>query len=482
MKKPNNMQAKMEVDYGDKKKKNSTAHPLGAPVMSKLRIMKNLVIVCLGFLFLFSAYQGLANLQSTMNMKGDLGTVSQSVIYAALIFSSLFLPKLVIKKLGCKLTLALSILTYAPYIAANFYPHMGTFVPTAIVLGLGAAPLWSAKCTYLNEISVLYAGHGTDSADIITSRFFGIFFMVFQNTQIWGNLASYFVLKPMKPNATNSFESPDNDLNSNRTNLTCGVDFCSGLNENLQPPTEDKRYMLIAIYLSCAILAAIIVSIFLDPLPTEKKSKVENENVLSRVVATLKHLKKVDQLLLVPITVFSGIEQAFILGDYTKAYVACAWGLHRVGLVFICFGVVNAIMSFLAGRLVKYVSRVAFMLAGALGNVAVCTALFLWQPEESQSIYFFVLIGVWGLSDAIWQTQINALYGVLFRSEEEAAFSNYRLWESLGFSIAFAYSTFLCIAPKMYILLGFLATGITGYLIVEIKTWNRKNSYDLPST
>ena len=50
----------------------------------------------------------------------------------------------------------------------------------------------------------------------------------------------------------------------------------------------------------------------------------------------------------------------------------------------------------------------------------------------------YVMAGMWGIGDGIWQTQINALYGVLFYSQEEAAFSNYRLWESLGFVISFA--------------------------------------------
>ncbi len=36
---------------------------------------------------------------------------------------------------------------------------------------------------------------------------------------------------------------------------------------------------------------------------------------------------------------------------------------------------------------------------------------------------------------------IPALYGVLFESDEEAAFSNYRLWESLGFIFAYILQT-----------------------------------------
>ncbi|XP_054719290.1 UNC93-like protein [Uloborus diversus] len=445
--------------------------------MSQWRILKNLVVVCLGFLFLFTAYQALANLQSTMNMEDDIGVVSQSVIYAVLIVSSIFLPKLVIQRFGCKVTLVMSILTYAPYVAANFYPHMWTFVPAAVLVGIGAAPLWSAKCTYINEISFMYSSHGKESSDVVTSRFFGIFFMIFQNTQIWGNLISFFVLRPTPKDETLIW---GNETFINNDTLLCGADFCSGINENLMPPSVEKRHMLVAIYISCVILAAIIVALFLDPLNTEKsKSKEGEDSVFARSIATLRQLKKADQMLLVPLTIFSGMEQAFILSEYTKAYVACAWGLYYVGLVFICFGVVNAIMSYLSGRLIKYVPRMVLMMTAAAGNLAVCLVLLFWYPTSEHAVYFFIIVGVWGLSDAIWQTQVNAYYGVLFRSSEEAAFANYRLWESVGFFVAFGYSGLLCVTPKIYLLIAALFVGMLGYVTVETKTSTRKMVYDV---
>ncbi|KAK9881598.1 hypothetical protein WA026_016467 [Henosepilachna vigintioctopunctata] len=67
--------------------------------------------------------------------------------------------------------------------------------------------------------------------------------------------------------------------------------------------------------------------------------------------------------------------------------------------------------------------------------------------------------GLWGVGDAVWQTQVNGLYGTLFRRNKEAAFSNYRLWESMGFVIAYAYSTHLCARMKLYALLGVLCVG-----------------------
>ena len=75
---------------------------------------------------------------------------------------------------------------------------------------------------------------------------------------------------------------------------------------------------------------------------------------------------------------------------------------------------------------------------------------------------------------------ITAFYGVIFPAEEEAAFSNYRLWESIGFIIAYAYSTFICVDAKLYVLIGVLATGMTGYLIIEVREHRQsKNGFTL---
>ena len=68
-----------------------------------------------------------------------------------------------------------------------------------------------------------------------------------------------------------------------------------------------------------------------------------------------------------------------------------------------------------------------------------------------------------------------AFYGVIFPAEEEAAFSNYRLWESLGFAIVFSYSTAFCIDVKLYILAGVLVVGMIGYLTIEILERIRNN-------
>lgn len=61
----------------------------------------------------------------------------------------------------------------------------------------------------------------------------------------------------------------------------------------------------------------------------------------------------------------------------------------------------------------------------------------------------------------------TAMYGVFFHDNQEPAFSNYRLWESLGFVVAFAYANYLCIITKLIILLVVLTISLVGYFLAE---------------
>jgi len=80
------------------------------------------------------------------------------------------------------------------------------------------------------------------------------------------------------------------------------------------------------------------------------------------------------------------------------------------------------------------------------------------------------------MADAVWQTQINALYGVLFANDEEAAFSNYRLWESLGFIFAYVLQTQVCVFSKLWVLIFVLGIGMGGYLVIEYMEWKKRPS------
>lgn len=227
------------------------------------------------------------------------------------------------------------------------------------------------------------------------------------------------------------------------------------------------------IYLSCIVAAVCIIAFFLDPLKRYgEKRKGSNSAAelsgLQLLSATFRQMKKPNLQLLIPITIFIGMEQAFIGADFTQAYVACALGVHQIGFVMICFGVVNALCSILFGSVMKYIGRLPIIILGAVVHFTLVSVMLFWRPNPDNPLIFFAMSGLWGVGDAVWQTQINGLYGLLFRRNKEAAFSNYRLWESAGFVIAYAYATTLCTKMKLYILLAVLTLGCIGYVIVEI--------------
>ncbi|XP_072299595.1 protein unc-93 homolog A [Eucyclogobius newberryi] len=426
------------------------------------RNFKNVLVVSIGFLSLFTAYGGLQSLQSSLNAEQGMGVASLSVIYASIIVSSMFLPPIMIKNLGCKWTIVLGMACYVSYSFGNLYPGWYTLIPTSAILGLGGSPLWSAKCTYLTIVGNAQAAkEGKKGSDVI-NQYFGIFFFIFQSSAVWGNLMSSLIFGQ----DTNIADISDEQLQ------TCGAADC-GLNitsnSTSTRPEQELVWTLVGAYIGVGVLAMLIIAVFLDNIDQKEASEFrgKREPFCHTFLATFRLLRDWRLLTLIPLTMYSGFEQSFLSGEYTKNYVTCALGIHFVGFVMMCFGATNSISSYVFGRLAQYTGRAPLFLLAAALNLACIIALLLWRPDPTQLPMFFVFPALWGVSDAVWQTQTNALYGVLFARDKEAAFANYRMWESLGFVIAFAYSTFLCLEYKLYILLAVLGATVVTYPIVE---------------
>ncbi|KAM3861460.1 protein unc-93 homolog A-like [Diretmus argenteus] len=431
------------------------------------RNSKNILVVSIGFLSLFTAYGGLQSLQSSLNAEEGMGVASLSVIYASIIISSMFLPPIMIKNLGCKWTIVVSMACYVSYSFGNLYPGWYTLIPTSVILGLGGSPLWSAKCTYLTITGNLQASKDGKKGSDVINQYFGIFFFIFQSSAVWGNLMSSLIFG----SSSNITLVPEEQLQF------CGAASCDvQVNTTTTRPEQELVWILVGCYIGVGVLAMIIVAVFLDNIDQEQASEfrrggVNREPLWHTFLATFRLLRDRRLVILIPLTMYSGFEQSFLSGEYTKNYVTCALGIHYVGYVMMCFGACNSICSFVFGRLAEYTGRVPLFLLAAITNFASILALLYWRPDPDQVVVFFVFPALWGMADAIWQTQTNALYGILFPRDKEAAFSNYRMWESLGFVIAFAYSTFICLEYKLYILLAVLLLTAVTYPIVEYREY-----------
>ncbi|KAM4694256.1 protein unc-93 homolog A-like [Discoglossus pictus] len=443
-----------------------------------IKHLKNIFIVSFGFLLLFTAYGGLQSLQSSLNPEKGLGVASLSVVYGCLIISSLFLPPIIIRKIGCKWTIVAAMCCYISYSVGNFKPKWYSLIITSAILGFGGGPLWAAKCTYLTTSGIKYAKQtGKKEMDIV-NQYFGVFFLIYQSSGVWGNLISSLVL----------VQNPPKDVLTNASYIDCGSNSCpiaslisNDTTTQSSGVSDTLRYTLMGIYTGCGVLAVTLVAALLDPIDlTEGEQKEEDDKIsfCQSLLTTIKQLKDKRQCLLIPLTMFSGFQQGFLSSDYTKAFVTCTLGIHFVGYVMICFGATNSICSLLFGKLSQYTGRISLFMLAAVTSASCIIALLLWRPNPNQFAVFFIFPVLWSMSDAICQTLLSALYGVVFHEHKEAAFANYRLWESLGFVIAFAYSNYLCIFVKLYIVLTIMIVGMCLYLVVEFLEHRKSHAND----
>ncbi|XP_028722462.1 protein unc-93 homolog A isoform X1 [Peromyscus leucopus] len=436
--------------------------------------LRNILVVSFGFFFNFTAFGGLQNLQSSLYSEGGLGVATLSTIYGSMMLSSMFLSPLLIKKFGCKWTMVGSMSCYLTFSLANFYANWYTLIPTSILLGLGAAPLWASQCTYITIVGNLQAKKEKKLGKDVVNQYFGVFFLVFQSSGVCGNLISSLVFSQTPTHVT----IPDSQLQS------CGAKDClmaTVASNNTSKPSKQLIYTLLSIFNGSSILAILLLIVFLesveDRMENEGEAGPRSSPLWSTLLATFmlfKNDKRLRLLILLPL--YSGMNQGFMNGEYTKSFATCALGIHFVGYVMICFSGASSLCSLLYGKISKYTGRAALFTLGAVIHFSCFITLLLWHPNPAHLPVFFIIPGLWGMADAVWQTQNNALYGVLFVRNKEAAFANYRLGESLGYVIAFGYSSFLCVSTKLGILLGVLTVTMMAYGIVEYlepKTTNK---------
>ncbi|XP_018416808.1 PREDICTED: protein unc-93 homolog A-like [Nanorana parkeri] len=321
--------------------------------------VKNILILSFGILLLYTAYMGLQTLQSSLNRIEGLGVASLSVMYVSLSLSSLFLPPLLIKKIGCKWTIVASMFCFISYSLCNFYPSWPTLIISSVLVGLGGGPLWASKSTYITIIGNKYAETCGKLAKDVVNQYFGIFFLICQTCRIWGNLISSLVFH-LTPNA-GGIDAPNQTI--------CGAGDCPAEltqygNNTAGRPSNTVIYILLGSYTACGVLAMLLIIIFLERIQTDKVQ--QEKNTCSTLLAAFKHLGDKRQCLLIPLTMFSGLEQGFIASDFTKSYVTCILGLKYVGFVIICFGVTNSICAAVFGKVAQYTGRVPlFLLAPA---------------------------------------------------------------------------------------------------------------------
>ena len=111
-----------------------------------------------------------------------------------------------------------------------------------------------------------------------------------------------------------------NDTFRENADEVCGVGFCSNPPKLTNVTDEYDRKLvirLLSIYVATGVFAVLLIIALLDRLTGSLDRRKEQESGVSLLIATAKHLTDIRMLLVLPLTLFSGLEQAFTFGDFT---------------------------------------------------------------------------------------------------------------------------------------------------------------------
>ncbi len=280
---------------------------------------KNVYAASIAFMLVFSSFVGLQNLQSSLNQ--TLGTTSLALIYVFFLLVGFVTPGMV-RIMKTKYSLLFGFLCHLIYILTNFYPEFYTLVPSSVILGIGSGPLWAGLSTHLASVAVIISPFVlTESFDALISKFTGLFFFIFQLTQILGNLVSSLVLFPY-----NGGESSNSSLSEE------GVDSMMMMMDEVESDVCDnteamavsslQRYILLSIYIGFDLLGIVVLLAVVDRLPedvmVDKMQTKFKVYCMQPFVGLFKLLFSRNMLLLGPLSLYNGLELSFAYSSYTQ--------------------------------------------------------------------------------------------------------------------------------------------------------------------
>ncbi|XP_018560600.1 LOW QUALITY PROTEIN: UNC93-like protein MFSD11 [Lates calcarifer] len=427
----------------------------------------NVVILGVGFLFIFTAFTTCGNVEQTVvkSLENDTftgsGYHSLGIIYGVFSFSNLLAPA-VVTVIGPKVTMFLSGLLYSGYIAVFIVPSTWSFYLTSVLIGIGAAMLWTAQGHFLVE----------NSEASTINRNTGMFWALLQCSMLFGNLYIYLDWNGRTEISDRSRKNIF--LSLLVTSILGTLSFLvlrKSHHEEEMLSEEEGR------------------SLLSTRMMYKHRASTAMQDAKSEFKTILQLLKTKTILLLSPCMAYSGLELSFYSGVYgtcigaTTQFGESAKGL--IGISGIVVGVGEIVGGGLFGLLCKNnrFRRTSVVFLGMVVHFVAFYLIFLNIPDDAPVVlktttqknpYLTPSVSIallcsflLGLGDSCFNTQLYSILGRVYAEHSTPAFAIFKFIQSVFAAVAFFYSGYVLLMWQLLlmIILGF--TGTLCFFVVE---------------
>uniref|UniRef100_UPI0037E8D2BB UNC93-like protein MFSD11 n=1 Tax=Semicossyphus pulcher TaxID=241346 RepID=UPI0037E8D2BB len=443
----------------------------------------NIIILGFGFMFMFTAFQTCGNIEQTViksfnstEFHGS-GYTSMAIIYGVFSASNLIAPS-VVTVIGPQLSMFFSGLLYSGYIAMFIYPYTWSFYTASVLVGIGAAVLWTAQGNVL----------AINSTDNTIGRNSGIFWALLQFSLFFGNLYIY----------------------------------CAW-HGHVHITDKDRQ----TVFISLTVISLVGCFLFFlirrpdpEPAPSEvSESLLQAESIESNSTASSPHpglgaqaldafvrackMFVTKEMLLLSISIgYTGLELTF----YSGVYGTCIGAMNRfgqdakslIGISGIFIGMGEILGGGVFGMLNKCnrFGRNPVVLLGLITHFIAFYLIFLniasdapLAPEAGTELQAYITPSVplamfcsflLGLGDSCFNTQLLSIIGFTFRDNSAPAFAVFKFIQSIMAALAFFYSNYLLLHWQLLILVvsGFLGSMTFFMAEAQAESSRRESDYD----
>nr|CAD7201998.1 unnamed protein product [Timema douglasi] len=423
----------------------STPSRLG-PVYSRRMLLRNFAALCLGHSTVTAAFLPLLALQSSISAwwwprattavfrpNNDSGSLLLCSLFSVAALSSLVSPFLV-QRIGTNWTLILGYIHASVFFGLHLYPTAYTLIPGYVMMGMWVGPITSARQTFLMTLASKLSFVATEEEEmednggrwettvqrlargLQAAQDFGL---------VFGNVVSALLLVYTLPPSNGAEDSYSTSLLSSmfihdvHGERICGSTSCPQSQSLIAIPSPSNlssdtdgffilpcktSAVLASVFLGCSVMGVALTAAFLDRIRLlVYQSPLERPSGVAAMRAVKEIFKDPKLQLAAPLSIFIGLEQSFMLADFSKVeleevsphlrggrvenhlgtppsspdrdsnldlpvlssraqhdkrfYVVCALGVSNISFVFLSLGLLQSIAAFTLSMLLQHIRR-----------------------------------------------------------------------------------------------------------------------------